>query len=139
MLLKKNIKYEWSDEQEEAFKTLKEKLITAPVLAYPDFSKDFFLFTDSSGTALGAILSQKDQEGREKVIHYASRNMTSAEKNYTVTEQECLAVVWSVSYFRQYLHGTRFTIVTDHSALKSLLRHQLLKGRLARWILSLQE
>ncbi|CAG8689267.1 22617_t:CDS:1, partial [Gigaspora rosea] len=66
----------------------------------------FLLFTDASEIALSAILSQKDAQGREKVILYASRTLTSAEKNYSVTEQECLAVVWAVTYFCQYLHGT---------------------------------
>ncbi|CAG8785959.1 5295_t:CDS:2, partial [Racocetra persica] len=104
LLLKKDIKYLWSSKQETAFQALKEKLTTAPILAYPNFSQEFLLFTDALGIALGTILSQRDLQGRERVISYASRSMSSAERYYSVTEQECLAIIWSVSHFRQYLH-----------------------------------
>ncbi|CAG8851142.1 5866_t:CDS:1, partial [Gigaspora margarita] len=86
-----------------------------------------------------AILSQTDEQGREKVISYASRTLTAAEKNYSVTEQECLAIIWAVTYFWQYLHGVRFTLVIDHSALKFLINWKLPRRRIAHWILALQE
>ncbi|CAG8575528.1 10776_t:CDS:2 [Dentiscutata erythropus] len=95
--LKKNTKYKCTSKQDEAFKILKRRLISAPIFAYPDFLKKFLLFTDASGSALGAILSQKDNKNRERVIYYASRTMTNVEKNYSVTEQECLAVGWLIS------------------------------------------
>ncbi|CAG8840682.1 5854_t:CDS:2, partial [Racocetra persica] len=85
---------------------LKRKAHHGPRPCLPNFSQEFLLFTDALGIALGAILSQKDLQGRERVISYASRSMSSAEHNYSVTEQECLAIVWSMSYFRQYLHAT---------------------------------
>ncbi|CAG8694980.1 36482_t:CDS:2, partial [Racocetra persica] len=81
--------------KETAFQALKEKLTTAPVLAYPNFSQEFLLFTDALGIALGAILSQRDLQGRESVIFYASRSMSFTEHNYSVTEQECLAVEYT--------------------------------------------
>jgi hypothetical protein len=118
---------------------LKAHLTSAPILAYPDFEKEFILFTDASDLALGAILSQKDQMGHERVIAYASRTLSPAERNYSVTEKECLAVVWAVTYFRQYLHGSHFNLITDHSALKSLFAYKMPQNRLARWIAILQE
>ena len=118
---------------------IKGRLTLAPILAYPDETKTFLLFTDASDLALGAILSQLDSEGREQVISYASRSLSPAEKNYSVTEKECLAVVWAVSHYRQYLHGAPFNLYTDHVALKSLFSHKLPQNRLARWILTLQE
>ena len=92
-------------------------LIQAPILSYPDFTKPFIIYTDASGTELGAVLSQV-KEGKECVISYASRSLNSAEKNYTVTDQECLAVVWAIKHFQHYLEMKPFEIVTDHSALK---------------------
>ncbi|CAG8816940.1 20191_t:CDS:2, partial [Dentiscutata erythropus] len=92
-----NVAYRWTVKQQEAFDKLKKKLMVAPVLAYPDFTKPFILFTDTSDLALGAILSQLDSNHKEQVVAYASRSLTPAEKNYAVTEKECLAVVWAIS------------------------------------------
>jgi RNase H-like domain found in reverse transcriptase/Reverse transcriptase (RNA-dependent DNA polymerase)/Aspartyl protease/Zinc knuckle len=138
-LLKKKVRYKWTGTQQQAFERLKAHLTSAPILAYPDFEKEFILFTDASDLALGAILSQVDQKGHERVIAYASRTLAPAEKNYSVTEKECLAVVWAVTYFRQYLHGSHFNLITDHSALKSLFAYKMPQTRLARWIAILQE
>ena len=131
------IEEKWGEKQEKSFQTLKEKLCTTPVLAYPDFEKEFILYTDASGYALGAILSQKDEDGKEHVIFYASKSLTDAEKNYSTTELECYAVVWAVEKFHYYLDGKKFKVITDHYALKWLEKNAL-KGRRARWILRLQ-
>ena len=123
-LLRKDIPYEWTGLCHEAFEKLKEKLTTAPILAYPNFSLLFILYTDASYQGLGAILAQKDQENQEHVIAYASWNLSSAEQNYTVTEIECLAAVRAMRYFRPYLYMQPFDLITDHSALKWLLSIQ---------------
>jgi hypothetical protein len=138
-LLKKEIKFKWGEKQQEAFEILKQKLMEEPILGYPDYEKSFILFTDASGTGLGAILSQKDEEGKEIVIAYASKSLTPAERNYVITEQECLAIVWGIQYFHKYLVTRPFTVVTDHSALKSLRTIENPTGRRARWIMKLQQ
>jgi len=107
----------WGKEQEEAFKRLKEALISAPVLACSDFSRRFTLQTDASSRGLGAILTQY-QENEERVIVYASRSLNEAEKNYSATELECLTVVWGIRKMRGYLEGYIFTVVTDHQSLR---------------------
>jgi hypothetical protein len=123
-LLKKDAPYIWTNDQQESFDKLKEKLITLPILQYPDFSKEFILYTDALEVGLGAVLSQLD----EHVIAYASKSMNKAEQNYPITDQECLAVVWAIRNFHHYLSSKPFTVVTDHSALKWLRTSKIPKG-----------
>src|SRR3984957_16312710 len=139
-LLKKDTPYEWTDSQQQAFENLREKLTKAPIVQYPDFTKPFLLHTDASGTGVGAVLAQTEGT-QEHVIAYASRTLNPAEKNYTITELECLAIVWAVKYFRHYLYGSKFTIVTDHTALKWLLNStsESMNKRLERWKITLSE
>ncbi|CAG8634645.1 3519_t:CDS:10, partial [Cetraspora pellucida] len=89
----KGVSYEWGNQQQDAFEKLKEHLISAPILRYPDFDKTFYLHTDASGTGLGAVLAQKGEKNKEHVISYASRSLSKAERNYSATESECLATV----------------------------------------------
>lgn len=137
-LLRKNCSWRWGPEQEGAFQTLKQRLVSAPVLACPDFDKPFILNVDASNSGLGAALTQ-EADGKEVVIAYASRLLSEQEKNYSTTEKECLALVWSLKKFRPYLEGYHFTAVTDHSALKWLLKLPEPTGRLARWIMEIQQ
>jgi len=139
MLLKKDTPFEWNTKQQNAFDYLKKKLMEAPILQYPDFSKPFLIYTDASGTGLGAVLSQLNDEEKECVIAYASRSLNKAECNYGITDQECLAVVWAVKHFEQYLGLLPFKIITDHSALKFLQTADMPSGRRARWIMYLQQ
>ena len=130
----------WDDECTRSFQELKERMKSAPILAFPDFRRPFTLYTDASDYGLGAILSQHQNDGTERVIAYASRTLHDAEiRVLTVTEKECLAVVWSVQKFRPYLHGQKFTLVTDHHALQWLKSIKDPSGMLARWSLNLQE
>jgi len=137
-LLRKKQAWNWSDQQEEAFQKLKQTLGSAPILTCPDFQKTFFLQTDSSNFGLGAALFQKEGE-KEKVIAYASRSLNAAEKNYSTTEKECLAVVWAIQKMRHYLEGYHFKVITDHQALKWLHSLKNPTGRLARWAINLQQ
>jgi hypothetical protein len=138
-LLKKDVNYEWGIKQQNAFDRLKEMLTKAPILRYPDFERSFIIYTDASGIGLGAVLSQIQDNGKEGVIAYASRSLNQAERNYPITDQECLAVIWAIKHFQHYLGLKPFTIVTDHSALKWLQTSKLPKGRRARWVMELQQ
>lgn len=137
-LLKKDVPYEWRNEHEQAFQTLKEKLTTGPVLQYPDFEKPFILTTDSSRVALGAVLSQGEL-GKDLPVAYASRTLNKAERNYGVTELEMLAITWATRYFRPYLLGRHFTVVTDHKPLRWVFGVQDPSSRLLRFRLKLAE
>ena len=86
---------------------------------------------------MGAILSQNDEQKKEHVIAYASRTLNRHERNYSITELECLAVVWAVKHFHHYLQGQKFTVITDHAALRYLLKMNNPVGRLGRWLMIL--
>ena len=106
----------WTPVADKAFNDLKSHLCSAPILSLPDFSVPFTIYTDASYFGLGAVLSQRRGKN-EYVIAYTSQTLTSAERNYTTTEKECLGIVWTVNYWRPYLLGNTFDIVTDHQSL----------------------
>jgi len=136
-LLKKNTPYIWNDKTENAFITVKT-LTNEPLLQYPDFTRPFVLTTDASNDAIGAVLSQ-GPIGKDLPIAYASRTLNNAERNYPTVEKELLAIVWGCKYFRQYLYGRTFTIVTDHRPLTWIFSVKDPSSRLFRWRLKLEE
>jgi hypothetical protein len=138
-LTKQDVTFCWTEECQRAFEYLRTCLTTKPVVIYPDFNKPFILHTDASNYAIGAVLAQTDENNKEHVIAYASRILNQAEVNYTVTEKECLAIIWATKHFHNFLQGHDFSIVTDHEAIPWLKRHKQPKGRLARWIIHLSE
>ena len=137
-LTEKGRRWNWTDECGEAFVTLKHALISAPILAFPDFNHDFILDTDASTDGLGAVLSQQSAEG-EKVIAYASRTLTKPERQYCTTRKEMLALVWGIRQFRPYLYGQAFQARTDHNSLKWLHNFREPEGQVARWLAILSE
>ncbi len=137
-LLQKDAPYKWTSEQEDSMNALKDALTSAPVLAHPNYEKPFLVYTDASGTGLGVVLSQNDDEQREHPILYLSRTLTPAEQNYTSTEMECLAIIWALKKLHPYLDGSKFTIITDHSALQWILDFNGSNRRLLRWSMELQ-
>ncbi len=92
-MLKKNEPAIWRQAQQEAFDIIKNKLTIEPIRVHPDFNKSFKLYIDTLDTDLGAVLAQNDEEGKEKVIAYEVKRLSTPEKNYLTTEKECLAVV----------------------------------------------
>ena len=128
----KDVPFQWTPACQEAFDALKAKLTVAPVLAYPAFDQDFVLETDASIHGLGAVLSQCF-DGKSHPVAYASRALSRAEKNYSITELETLAVVWAVNHFRHCLYGRAVTVYTDHSAVKAVLATPNPTGKHARW------
>ena len=138
VLLRKDKKFHWTQECQQAFEALKSKLISAPVLSYPDPVKRFILTCDASDTAVGYVLGQKDHQNREYVIAYGGKSLTSDQKKNNTTEKECLAVLCGIEAYRPYLAHGEFDVITDHRALL-WLRTAKHTGRLERWALKLQE
>ncbi len=137
-LTKKDVPFIWTSDCELAFQELKDKMVSSDVLVFPNFRKPFTLATDASITGIGACLSQ-EVDGVMRPVGFAGRGLTSAEKNYSTTEQECLACVWAISHFRVYLEAQHFTLLTDHTALRQILKDKDTRGRLARWVTFLQQ
>ena len=130
--------FKWTIECDTAFAELKLQLCSSLILTFPDFSLPFILDTDASQCGIGAVLSQK-QNGEEKVIAYASRTLTKAERKYSVTRKELLVVVTYIQHFKQFLLGRPFTLRTDHGSLQWIQTLKEPEGQLARWLERLQD
>jgi len=136
-LTRKNTRFKWTEECDNAFRELKQHLVSAPILAYPDFSKPFIVDTDASDVGIGGVLSQK-QDGLERVIAYYSRSLTPVEQRYCVHRREMLAAVEFITKHECYLQGDdEFLLRTDHSALQYLMKMKNPSSQYARWLLRL--
>ena len=124
--------------QQVAFDELKTKLCTTPVLAYPNFELPVILTTDASKVAIADILSQM-QNGLERPVAYASRQLNKAEQAFSASKAELLALVWAAIHFRCYLYGKGFTVRTEHAALTYLKTFSDTNAKLMRWSLRLSE
>jgi RNase H-like domain found in reverse transcriptase len=128
-----------SVEQLHAFESLRDKLLHPPVLALPRKEGRYILDTDASDLQIGSCLCQEHPDGLRHPIGYWSRSLNAAERNYSTTEKECLAIVWAILTLRPYLEGQRFLVRTDHHSLRWVLNLADAQGRLARWRLRLLE
>ncbi|GBM66799.1 Transposon Ty3-I Gag-Pol polyprotein [Araneus ventricosus] len=130
--------FNWTEECEKSFNSLKQALTSSPILTYPRTDKDFILDTDASNEGIGAVLSQ-NIGNEERVIAYFSKSLGKPERNYCVTRKELLAIVKSIEHFHHYLYGRKFLLRTDHASLRWLLNFKEPEGQIARWIQRLQE
>jgi len=137
-LLKKNKVLSWTQAAEDAFNQLKTKLVSSPILRTPNFKKPLILLCDANLYGLGCVLAQEDEDGVELPIAYMSEKLSKAQRNYSVTELECLAFIKGINKFRAYVEGQDFCVITDHASLQWLMRQKDLSGRLARWSIRLQ-
>ncbi|GJW32008.1 reverse transcriptase domain-containing protein [Tanacetum coccineum] len=137
-LLMKDAKFVFSVDCVEAFETLKKELTKAPIMVKTGWSLPFELMCDTSDYAVGVVLGQRIGKYFQP-IYYASKTMTQAQKNYTTTEKELLAVVFAFDNFRQYLVLSKTIVYTDHSTLRYLFSEQDAQPRLIRWILLFKE
>lgn len=129
----------WNPQAEEAFVEIKHKLVSAPVLASPNFDLPFTVQADASNYGIGGVLTQVLSDGQEHAIAYCSRSLSKCEKNYTIMEKECLALLFAIEQFRGYIEGVHFKAITDNYSLLWLKKLVNPTGRLARWALKLDQ
>ena len=129
----------WNEEQETAFESLKAKMTSGPVLQLFNPNVNCELRVDACRNGIGAILLQEGEDKQPHPVAYASRTLTKAEKNYSITELEALTVIWCLGYMRHMIYGRPLKIVTGHHALCWLKTLRDPTGRLARWAIKLSE
>ena len=127
----KRARFSWNESRQKSFESLKSALLNPPVLQLADTSRPFIFHTDASDLAIGAVLLQADKLEQHPVA-YASRKLTSAERNYTIAERETLAVVFALQTWKLYLFK-HFNIFTDNQAVVYLRSKPHLSKRDARW------
>ena len=137
-LLRGKEPFVWSEDQQAAFDELKSCLLTPPILRFPSFDKPFFIATDASDSGLGASLLQ-EVDGKLMPISYASRTLNKAERNYSVTKREALAVVWALRHYKYLVLGYQIIIITDHKPLLAIFRKEPPDALMARWLVLVQE
>ena len=138
-LLKEDQEFEWTEECDASFDTLKKKLVEAPILQFLDWSVTFHVHIDASGIAIDVILTQPRDDGMDYPIVYSSINLNKDERNYSTTEREALGMVFTLQKYRHYLLANPFVFYTDHQTLKYLVNKPLHHGRIFRWLLLFQE
>jgi len=139
MLTRKDVKWQWEEEQQKAFDELKRIFTTKPVLAAPDLDKEFRVEADTSNYATGGVLSMKGPDKLWRPVAFISKSLSDTERNYEIHDKEILAVVRCLEAWRHFLEGTttRFEIWTDHKNLEYFMKAQKLNRRQARWALYL--
>ena len=140
-LTKKNLPWDWTSSQQQAFDKLKGLFLSQPVLRIPNLSSPFAIATDASKYASGAILLQTDSNGEWHPCSYLSQSFSPAERNYDIYDRELLAVIRALKTWRHYLHGSPFPIqvFTDHKNQTYFRKPQVLNRRQARWLLDLAD
>ena len=137
-LLRKEEKFIWEEPQQEAFQRIKNEICNAPTLRYPNFQKTFYLMTDASSTGIGAALLQ-EHDDHFVPIYFLSRGLTKAEKNYSTTKKEALAIIYALQKLRHIIWGYKITVLTDHQPLQMMFAKSTPEGQIGRWAMFCQE
>ena len=142
LLLKDGAEWVWTEECSQAVKEAKQLLSSAPVLAHYDPALPIKMAGDASAYGIGAVISHVYSDGSERPISFASRTLSPSEQNYSQIEKEALSLIYGIKKFHAYLYGRRFTLVTDHKPLLTVLGPKkgippMAAARLQRWALLL--
>jgi hypothetical protein len=134
-MLKKDCQFSWTEECQQIFDTLKEKMVIEPILFFPDWTKVFHVHVDASSTALGIVLAQSEEGDIDHPLAFAIRKLSTAEINYTTIEREGLAMVYALHKLLHYLLEGHFKMFTGHSMLKYLVNKPVLGGGICKWLM----
>ena len=137
-LLEKDGKFDFDESCRFAFEEIKSKLVTTPIMATPDWNKEFEIMCDANDYEMGVLLGQRTEK-IFRAIYYASKTFNEAQENYSTEEKEMLTMVFSCEKFRPYILGSYVIIHTDYAVIKYLMTKKDAKLRLIRWVLLLQE
>lgn len=132
-LTKRNARFRWTKEAQDAFDILKKRLSQSPILIHPDYEKEFVLSADASDYALGGMLGQADENGIIRPIAYFSKKLNPTQMRYTILEKELMSIVYCVSTFKHYLYGRHFLICCDNKSLTEMSKLESPGNRVARW------
>ena len=138
-LVRKNVEWEWGEDQKNAFQQLKKELASKRVMAYPDLNRPYILYTDACDYAIGAILCQEDNKGLERPIQYVSAQLNNTQRRWATIEKEAYAVIYALKKLRTYLLGAEVTVYTDHKPLKCLFTSVVENTKIQRWAVLLAE
>ena len=140
-LTKKFARFKWTAQCQKAFDYLKDSLSVVPLLVYPDTQKPYILYTDASDTCIGAVLTQKGEDGEgkevEKPIYFLSHKLSDTQCRWSTIEKEAYAIHYSLQKLDHYLHGAEFIVRTDHKPLKYLLESPMQNRKVQMWALSI--
>ena len=137
--LTKDVPFVWTEECQHAMEVLKERITSAPILSFPDFSRPFVLTTDASATAVGAVLSQVGEDGKSHPVSFYSRALKAPERKWDACEQELFAILCAVKHYRAFLMNTHFKVQTDNVACTYIVKKSDFTPRLARWAVQLAD
>ena len=137
-LTRKSKEFIWTKECQEAFQTLKDALISDPILVFPDMNKEMAVHVDASDVAVGAVLVQHHNDGPHPV-YYVSQALTPTQSGWPIIEREAYAMIFAIRKFRSYLYGKEFTVYTDHQPLKYLLKSEIKNVKVQKWAMEISE
>ena len=135
-LTKKHARFTWTKACQDSFEQLKTMMTEAPILAYPDPSREYILYTDASDQCVGALLAQESDDG-EKVIHYLSHKLSDSQKKWPTIQKEGFAIVYALEKLNHYLQGAKFVIRTDHKPLKYLFSAEMKNRKIQMWAIKI--
>ena len=138
-LTSQSVEFNWTQECENAAENLRGQITSAPILVFPDFTRQFILTTDASAIAIGAVLSQIQQDDREHPISFYSKTLNATERKWDACEQELYAIVTAVKHYKSFLMNNQFEVRTDNAACTYVLKKPDLSPKLSRWAIQLAD